>query len=159
MTGSGVDPSAYAFALAPVLAATVVAPLLASLAGGPVVEAGPASLAGVVPLLAGLALAVWGVHSFATGGVVPAPATTPDRLVTDGALSYTRNPVYLGTVLATAGTALLSVSLVVAGYAAALWAVYHGVVVLREEPRLRADHRGWEDYADRVPRWLPRPRR
>lgn len=156
MTGSGVDPSTYAFALVPVLAATVVAPLLASLAGSPVVRAGPALLAGVVPLVAGLALAVWGVHSFATSGVVPSPAATPDRLVTDGALSYTRNPVYLGTVLATGGTALLSVSLVVAGYAAALWAVYHGVVVLREEPRLRAKHEDWEDYADRVPRWLPR---
>jgi len=148
----GAEPRTYAFALAPAVAALALAPALAVLADGPPVG-GPARALGVVPLLAGLALAGWGVRSFAAAGVVPSPAGTPDRLVTRGALAHTRNPVYLGTVVATTGTAVVLGSPVAAGYAALLWAVYHALVVVHEEPALRARHDGWAAYASRVPRW------
>lgn len=165
------DPRAYLFALAPVVVVVAVGPALALAVPAPVtapvptpgwvpmvalVVAGRAAVvAGAALVAAGLGLVAWALRAFARAGEPPSPASPPGRLVTAGPLSRTRNPVYLGTVAAAAGEALAFRSVVLAVYAAALWGVYHLLVVYREEPELRAAlGEAYEDYAERVPRWI-----
>jgi len=148
---------AYPYALAPALVAVAIGPVIALVGPPSATVAVPAPLVavGVLAVVAGLAVAVWGVHSFAVGGTVPSPVGEPERLVTDGALAYSRNPIYLGTVVAAAGEALAFGAPALAGYAAALWLVYHLLVVYREEPALAdAFGRDYEDYREAVSRWL-----
>lgn len=150
------DPRAYLFALAPAAVVVAVGPALAVLVPPPLaLSVGPLRVLGVPVVLAGLGLAVWAVHAFAAAGEPPSPADPPARLVTAGPLARTRNPIYLGTVLAASGVALLFGSAVVAGYAAALWLVYHVLVVYREEPELSETlGEEYDRYRERVPRWL-----
>jgi protein-S-isoprenylcysteine O-methyltransferase Ste14 len=153
---SGSDWRAYLFALAPVLVVLGVAPALA-LALPPVrsLDLGPGRFVGVALVLAGLTLVAWAVDSFARAGEPPSPADSPERLVTRGALAYTRNPLYLGTVAAAAGAGVAFESVVVIGYAALLWVAYHLLTVYHEEPELREElGERYEAYCERVPRWL-----
>jgi len=61
------------------------------------------------------------------------------NLVQDGLYRVSRNPMYLGVLLAVFGQAILFASLRVALYGAALWIIFHLVVVLLEEPHLRRE--------------------
>jgi protein-S-isoprenylcysteine O-methyltransferase Ste14 len=157
-TDGGVDPRAYLFALAPAGVVLAVAPALAAVPGaGLGVDTGLFRVAGPPLVLGGLGLAVWSVHSFAQAGEPPSPADEPHLLVTRGALAHSRNPLYLGTVLAAVGAGLALDAVLVVGYAALLWLVYHLLVVYREEPELRAAFgEEYERYRAEVPRWLPR---
>ena len=92
------------------------------------------------------------------GGGGPGMSNPPERLVTSGVYSVTRNPMYLGHLLFLAGLALVTRSRL----AAALFAVHlpwFHARVRRDEAALGglfgADY---EAYRDRVPRWLPCPR-
>jgi protein-S-isoprenylcysteine O-methyltransferase Ste14 len=150
---------AYAYALVPAAVVLAVGPTLAALAPGATrVDPGPVGWTGLPAVVAGLGLVVVSLRAFARAGTTPSPAERPDRLVTGGPLAHTRNPIYLGTVLATAGEALALGSAVVAGYAGALWTVYHLLVVYREEPALAtAFGDDYEAYREQVPRWVPVP--
>ena len=79
----------------------------------------------------------------------------PDRLVMTGPYALTRNPMYLGHLVFLAGLTLVTRSPLAL-------AVTSGLVPWFDE-RARQDHRRlvplfgapYEDYAARVPRWLP----
>ncbi len=64
-------------------------------------------LIGLLPLILGLGIALWGVRLFAKVGTNIVPFTESTALVIDGAFSYSRNPMYLGMVLVLLGVALL----------------------------------------------------
>ncbi len=64
-------------------------------------------LVGLLPLTVGLGFAVWAVRLFAKVGTNIVPFTESTALVTDGAFAYSRNPMYLGMVLALLGVVLL----------------------------------------------------
>lgn len=82
----------------------------------------------------------------------------PGTLVRNGLYRVSRNPMYLGVVTAVFGEALLYASRPVAVYAAALWMVFHLVVVLLEEPHLRKVRgAAFDEYCRQVPRWLGLP--
>ncbi|MDZ7688425.1 MAG: isoprenylcysteine carboxylmethyltransferase family protein [Halobacteriales archaeon] len=153
---SGVELRAYPFALAPMLVVLAVTPALAFLFPSPVgFDFGVFRYLGVPVVVAGLALALWAVDSFARAGETPSPAERSERLVTEGALSHTRNPIYVGTVVAGAGAGVFFESVVVLAYAVLLWVVYHILTVYKEEPELR-DELGeeYDEYCERVPRWV-----
>ena len=79
----------------------------------------------------------------------------PERLVTTGIYAHTRNPMYMGHVVFLAGLTLLTRSPVALAVTAGLLPWFDG--------RARADHerlvtffgQPYEEYAARVPRWLP----
>jgi protein-S-isoprenylcysteine O-methyltransferase Ste14 len=150
------DRRAYLFGLAPAVVVLAVGPALAlGLPRLVPVRLGPLRYLGLPAVAAGLGLAGWAVRAFARAGEPPSHTHDTGTLVTDGPLAYSRNPIYLGTVVAALGEALLFGSVLLAAYGLLLWTVYHAVVVLREEPRLRAELGGrYEDYCERVPRWL-----
>jgi protein-S-isoprenylcysteine O-methyltransferase Ste14 len=117
------------------------------------------------PHAAWLPLLAWGYGQYKAvgrrrlreGGGPPGMSQgMPERLVTDGAYSYTRNPMYLGHLVFLTGLALLSRSPVAVGYLA--WALpWFDERAAKDEARLRerfgADY---EAYLRTVPRWLGR---
>jgi protein-S-isoprenylcysteine O-methyltransferase Ste14 len=68
-----------------------------------------------------------------------------------------RNPLFAGLVLMVVGTALAARSWMLAAVAGLVALAAHVWVVRAEEPRLRTRFgKAYAEYAERVPRWLPR---
>jgi protein-S-isoprenylcysteine O-methyltransferase Ste14 len=78
------------------------------------------------------------------------------ELATTGPYAYTRNPLYLGSMLIAFGFALASRSVWIALALAALFAIIYIPVIRGEEAFLRSKFEGFDAYAARVPRLLPR---
>jgi protein-S-isoprenylcysteine O-methyltransferase Ste14 len=118
-------------------------------------------------LLVGCGAAIYGVcliRFLASGGTPAIFFTRPMRavigeepreLVQGWLYSVSRNPMYVGVVLAVIGQAIAFASAAIAEYGAMLWLIFHMVVVALEEPHLR-DQFGapYDAYCRRVPRWL-----
>jgi protein-S-isoprenylcysteine O-methyltransferase Ste14 len=104
-------------------------------------------------LLAGAAIAAAGI-------VVRAAASGHIRknaeLATTGPYAYTRNPLYLGSMLIGIGFIVAARSLWIGVAALAMFAFIYLPVVQAEERYLRATFSGYARYADHVPRFLPR---
>lgn len=103
-----------------------------------------------------------GIRSWAMGYHVWRRVHGPgsDRsLITAGPYSLVRNPLYLGTLLISAGVALMSGSWpILAAYLLIFWVGYYAVI-LWEEQRLEKQFGGrYRDYFDSVPRLVPAPR-
>ena len=108
------------------------------------------------------------LYSFLISGGTPAIFFTrhvkriigeePSKLVRNGLYRFSRNPMYVGVLLAVIGQAIVFASLALALYAVALWLSFHFVVVFLEEPHLRKV-RGpsYDEYCRHVPRWLGWP--
>ncbi len=78
------------------------------------------------------------------------------ELATSGPYAHTRNPLYLGSMLIAFGFAAASRSLVVLIALAALFLLIYLPVIRSEEQFLREHFEGFDAYAARVPRLLPR---
>jgi protein-S-isoprenylcysteine O-methyltransferase Ste14 len=84
----------------------------------------------------------------------------PEGLVSGGLYRFSRNPMYLGVLLAVFGQAVLLASPALVAYGCAVFVFFHLVVVFAEEPHLRATRgRSYELYCRTVPRWLGLPGR
>ncbi len=79
------------------------------------------------------------------------------ELTITGPYAYTRNPLYLGSILIAFGFALAARSVWIAVALTFLFLVIYWPVILGEEEYLRAQFAGFEEYCSRVPRLLPRP--
>jgi len=131
---------------------------LALLREGPQLETG---------LLSYLAFPLWGV-----GGVIllwsfwnflkegrgtPAPMDPPRELVAMGFYRYVRNPMYVGIFLLLLGHFLWFKFLWLIVYLAIAFLIVHLFVTLYEEPTLKRKFgAAYEEYLQRVPRWIPR---
>ncbi len=106
-------------------------------------------------ILAGVLLAFAGVaiRAYASGHV-----RKNQELTTSGPYAYTRNPLYLGSVIIAAGFALASRSPWVAVILLALFLGIYLPVIRSEEEYLRSQFTEFDDYCARVPRLLPRLR-
>jgi len=78
------------------------------------------------------------------------------ELTVTGPYAYTRNPLYLGSMLIAAGFTVALLSWPVALVLAAGFAVIYIPVIASEERFLRAAFPGFDDYCRRVPRLIPR---
>jgi protein-S-isoprenylcysteine O-methyltransferase Ste14 len=78
------------------------------------------------------------------------------ELAVTGPYAYTRNPLYLGSMLMAAGFAVALLSWPLALLLAAGFAIIYIPVIAAEEQFLRDAFPGFEDYCRRVPRLLPR---
>ena len=84
----------------------------------------------------------------------------PSQLVRSGLYRYSRNPLYLGVLTIIFGQACLFASRSIALYGLFVFACFHAVVVLVEEPHLRRrDPDAYRVYTESAPRWLGLPRR
>jgi protein-S-isoprenylcysteine O-methyltransferase Ste14 len=108
-------------------------------------------------VLAGLALHVWSTATLARGERQGAAARTP---VTDGPFRYVRNPIYIAGLALLLGVGLLYPPwrAMDIGLPLLLLLYFHMAVVRVEEPELRRRFGStYEEYRERVPRWLPVP--
>ena len=107
----------------------------------------------VVSMLWSLLLVVPGVwlRGYASGYV-----KKNAELAVTGPYAYTRNPLYLGSIMIAFGFAAASRSWSVAGLLVALFAVIYIPVIRGEEEFLRGAFPEFAAYARRVPRLLPR---
>ncbi len=126
---------------------------------------GPTEAAGAVGtalVAAGASFAVagaWQFHRHATT-VDPMRPDRASRLVDRGVFSISRNPMYVGFVVALLGAALMFDALLALLGPALLAAWLHRFQVLPEERILSVRFgAAFEAYCDRVPRWLGPPRR
>ena len=97
---------------------------------------------------------VWDFAVFGKG--TPSPIDAPKRLVIRGLYRYSRNPMYVGLLTLIAGWAILYGSIILVGYAVALFVFFSLFVHLSEEPRLTREFGAeYEAYLEQVDRWLP----
>jgi len=78
------------------------------------------------------------------------------ELTVTGPYAYTRNPLYLGSMLIAAGFAVALLSWPVALMLALGFAVIYIPVIASEERFLRATFAGFDAYCRKVPRLIPR---
>lgn len=138
---------------------TVVIYIPYLLLGGPAAFPGfPVSVSAVLAyVLFALGAAVllscsWGFARHGQG--TPAPIDPPRRLVVRGLYRFTRNPMYVGVLVALLSEAWLFHSWLLLAYAACVFLAFHFFVLLYEEPtlakRFGAEYR---PYCAAVPRW------
>ena len=112
-----------------------------------------------------LARPTW--RSLALGGALIAPGILVralasghvrknEALATSGPYAYTRNPLYLGSLLIGIGFAVAARSWQVGVLLVAMLFAIYVPVIRGEEKFLRAKFPQFEEYARRVPRMLPR---
>jgi protein-S-isoprenylcysteine O-methyltransferase Ste14 len=105
------------------------------------------SLAGGLPIaLAGLALRAWAAGCLAKN----------QRLSTGGPYAYTRNPLYLGTLLVAAGLVVASRNPGLGALFAAVFLFVYLPVIQLEQQHLRRLFPEYAAYAASVPALLPR---
>jgi len=102
-------------------------------------------IAGALVLLPGLIL-----RGLASGHV-----QKDKQLTTSGPYAYTRNPLYLGSLMLAAGFAIAARSWWVVVLMLVMFAVIYIPVIAGEERYLRQTFPGYDDYARHVPRLLP----
>jgi len=105
-------------------------------------------------LLYGVGIAIVGllIRGYAAGHL-----RKHQQLATSGPYAFTRNPLYLGSVLLAAGFSVASHSWISTLLLAAYLAIFYPVVIRREQSELRA-HYGdaFVEYSSRVPAFWPR---
>jgi protein-S-isoprenylcysteine O-methyltransferase Ste14 len=106
----------------------------------------PSLLWGMVLIIPGLLL-----RALASGHV-----RKNEQLATSGPYAYTRNPLYLGSLILAAGFAVAARSWWVAGILVAFFVVIYLPVIRSEEGFLRGRFPEFENYAHHVPVLLPR---
>lgn len=104
----------------------------------------------------------WGVPFIVLGLLVRALAAGHLRknqeVTTSGPYAWVRNPLYLGSLSLVTGFAVAGHSLWLAALLLVLFPLLYVPVVLAEEEWLRQRFPEFDDYAERVPRFLPRLR-
>jgi len=103
-------------------------------------------IAGTLVLLPGLVL-----RGLASGHV-----QKDKQLTISGPYAYTRNPLYLGSLMLAAGFAIAARSWWIVAVMLLMFAVIYVPVIAGEERYLRQTFPGYDDYARHVPRMLPR---
>jgi protein-S-isoprenylcysteine O-methyltransferase Ste14 len=78
------------------------------------------------------------------------------ELTQTGPYAYTRNPLYLGSILIAAGFAVALLSWPVAAMLTAMFLIIYVPVIASEERFLRSNFADFAAYCQRVPRLLPR---
>ncbi len=115
----------------------------------------PWNLAGLVPLIAGIAINLVADAAFHKAGTTVKPFQVSTTLVTDGVFRISRNPMYLGFVLVLIGVALLLGSVTP-------WIVVPTFAILMDWGFIAAEERmlqaafgpAWLNYKAQVRRWI-----
>jgi protein-S-isoprenylcysteine O-methyltransferase Ste14 len=122
---------------------------------GAIVLPGPWRWLGLAPFLGGLVLGVAAARLFAKHKTTIKPGDTSTYLLTSGPYRFSRNPIYLGMVLALSGVAAMLGSLtpwlLVPVF---VWLLHRNVIPVEEKMMAAAFRAEYGQYCERVRRWL-----
>ncbi len=94
---------------------------------------------------------------FKQGRGTPAPIDPPKELVAVGFYRFVRNPMYVGILAILIGYFLWFGFWNLLIYLVIIFLAFHTFVTLYEEPTLKKKFGlAYEDYCQRVPRWIPK---
>jgi protein-S-isoprenylcysteine O-methyltransferase Ste14 len=101
---------------------------------------------------------LWSFWNFlAQGHGTPSPTDPPKELVAVGFYRYVRNPMYVGIFLILLGHFLWFKFILLIVYLVITFVIVHVFVKFYEEPTLkRTFGASYEEYLEKVPRWIPR---
>ena len=141
-------PVAFLFSLA-------LMAILHSIAPGPTLIEWPYNLFGTALFVAGLSASIWGARQFARIGTNLRTFDDPHKLVMDGLFRLTRNPMYLGFVLALLGASVMLGTATSFGISVAFIVLTDRWYIRFEEQRmLEVFGAEYESYRRRVRRWI-----
>ena len=110
---------------------------------------------GVLLVLSGISLAVWGVLTFRRARTAIIPSHSASQLVVGGPYRFTRNPMYTGLTIVYYGVTVLLNSLWPFLLAPLVFAALVRFVIAREEAYLHeAFGAAYAAYQTRVRRWI-----
>ena len=110
---------------------------------------------GITFVLIGFAIVALSARNFRLAGTSVVPGETATALVATGPYRFTRNPIYIGFLLAYFGFAIMLTSMWALLLLVPVLAILQRGVVLREEEYLeRQFGETYRKYKARVPRWL-----
>jgi len=133
---------------------------LALLRTGPRIETGPISFLAIPLWIIGSLIILRCFWDFTfRGRGTPLPADPPKELVVTGFYRYIRNPIYVGAFLIFLAHFLWFGYWNLLLYAMISFIGVHLFIVFYEEPTLKQKFGAvYEDYLQKVPRWIPRSR-
>ena len=115
----------------------------------------PVNLIGWGVFAAGLGLAVHTLSILRSKHTSSDPGGVPSALITTGPFSFSRNPLYLGYVIATSGAAVIFGSLTAFTAPVICFSVIHLVIIPAEEKNLHKIFGiTYEHYKSSVRRWI-----
>ncbi|MEP6645956.1 MAG: isoprenylcysteine carboxylmethyltransferase family protein [Saprospiraceae bacterium] len=120
------------------------------------VSFGTGQYAGLILFIVGWCLILYCIYRFAVEGQgTLSPVDQTKNLVKKGIYRYSRNPMYIGVIIALIGMALFAYSSILLGYSILIFTMFNFWVIYVEEPRLRRDFGAqYMDYSKSVRRWL-----
>ncbi|HLN00022.1 MAG TPA: isoprenylcysteine carboxylmethyltransferase family protein [Bryobacteraceae bacterium] len=130
--------------------------ILSAHPGRSLTELAPFTVAGAILIGAGAFGYLWCTWDFAVIGL----SFGPPLPVARGIYGFLRHPMYFSLILVLLGESLFFKSWRVLGYASVVALMVHIFVILYEEPQMvKKWGTVYLQYAERVPRWIPRIRR
>jgi protein-S-isoprenylcysteine O-methyltransferase Ste14 len=113
------------------------------------------SIGGAVVFAVGAVIAGWGLILFHRARTTTTPGKASDALVTRGPYRFTRNPMYVGLIVAYVGEMGLLVQIAPIIPLLLVIAYVNWIVIPVEENQLRGLFGGdYVQFCNRVPRWL-----
>jgi protein-S-isoprenylcysteine O-methyltransferase Ste14 len=123
--------------------------------GWPGTDDMPARVIGYGLGTAGIALMAWGFLTLQRARTTIWPNKRADRLVTEGAFRFRRNPIYMGEVLVLLGLAQLTHNIWFAILAPVFAVALYALAIRPEEQHLETRFgQAYLDYKERTRRWF-----
>lgn len=108
-----------------------------------------------VLIIAGQSLMVWGLVTFRLARTAVYPNQPATELVATGPYRFSRNPMYVGLTIMTAGVGLLADNIWILMLLPVALTVISSFVIQREETYLQHEFgAAYKDYQKRVRRWI-----
>ena len=115
----------------------------------------PFNYLGLLPIAAGLVLNIWSSSLFKKSQTTIKPFEQPAKLVADGPFCFSRNPMYLGMVLALLGLFVLLGSLTpLVPIPVFVWIIATRFIPPEEKAMERSFGQDYLGYKNRVRRWI-----
>lgn len=108
-----------------------------------------------VLIIAGKSLMIWGLVTFRLARTAVYPNQPATELVARGPYRFSRNPMYVGLTIMTAGVGLLADNIWILMLLPVALTVISSFVIQREETYLQHEFgAAYKDYQKRVRRWI-----
>jgi len=114
----------------------------------------PAKITGIILIPIGLFLFLWAQISFGDSWRVGIDNDKPGKLVTNGAFSFSRNPIFLAIDLYAVGTFLINGTMIFLITVLFIGLIIHYQIIYEEKHLQKAYGQLYQDYQSKVKRYL-----